>query len=246
LTTKPLYVYSKDLELVSGKVSEPIFNPTFKICVLQPGSKIVIKGIYISSGYGKYNAAFQRARCATYKHLDIPQYDRTETHNQNGSMVDNSGYKISSLEANPKHHIYKCIIVATNNDPAEVKSIFIDTCINIKERLRYILSHVESINNNERTNHEIEYSIFQLNDGIFEGILLINNETHTIGELLKRSIYELIPDIINVKYIILSHEDKLKLTIQYKEHVTKILIKALRHCISIFDSLQKQFVSYKI
>ena len=241
-----LSVYSKDLKLVSGKLSEPIFNPTFKICILQPGRKISIKGIYISTGIGKDNSAYQRVKCGAYKHLDIPQYDYKETHLSNGSKVDFSGYKISSMEANPKHHIYSCILTATNGDVAEVKTLFIDVCNNIKERLRYILSYLESTITKESSSVGIEYSIFQLTEGSFEGILQITGETSTIGELIKKTIYDLIPDVMNVKYVIVSHEDKLRITIQYKEHVTGILIKSLKYCLTTFDTLQKQFIQYKL
>lgn len=239
-------VYSRDLKLVAGKLSEPIFNPTFKICILQPGRKISIKNIYIGSGLGRDNTAFQRAKCGTYKHLDIDQYSKKETHEQGGSQTDYSGYKISAMLSNPKHHIYRCIISATNEDTAEIKTLFIEVCNTLKERLRYILSYIESSTNNESISKGIEYSIFQLNEGIYEGILQIIGETYTMGELLKRTIYDLIPDIINVKYIIILHEDKLRISIQYKEHVTGILIKALKYCLATFDSLQKQFTSYKL
>jgi DNA-directed RNA polymerase subunit L len=245
-TIDVMNVYSKDLQLISGKLSEPIFNPTFKICILQPGRKIVIKNIYIGSGIGKDNIAFQRVRCASYTHLDIPQYDKKETHDINGSMVDYSGYKISSLESNPMHHKYSCIIPSTNNDKNEIKMLFIEVCNNIKERLRYILSHIELAINKESNNQDIEYNIFQLTEGIYEGVLNIIGETYTIGELIKKTIYDLIPDIINVKYIILQHENKLQITIQYKEHVTGILVKSIKYCLTTFDKLQNQFKSYKL
>lgn len=243
--TTVMSVYSRDMKLITGKLSEPIFNPTFKICVLQPGRRISIRGIYIGSGIGKDNSAFQRVKCGAYKHVDIPQYDRKDTHEPNGKMADYSGYKISAMESNPKHHIYTCIVTATNEDTAEIKTLFIEVCNNIKERLRYILSHIES-SSSESNSQGIEYSIFQLTEGTYEGILQINGETHTIGELIKRTIYDLIPDIINVKYVIVSHEDKLRISIQYKEHVTGILVTALKYCLATFDTLQKQFIHYKI
>lgn len=244
--TDVLSIYSRDLKLVSGKLSEQIFNPTFKICILQPGRKIVIRGIYIGSGTGKDNSAFQKVKCGAFKHLDIQQYDYKDTHEPNGKMADYSGYKISSMMSNPQHHVYTCIISATNEDTAEIKTLFIEVCNNIKERLRYILSHIESTINNESSSQGIEYSIFQLTEGTYEGILEISGETHTIGELIKRTVYDLIPDIINVKYIISLHDDKLRISIRYKEHVTGILVKSLKYCLSTFDILQKQFIQYKL
>jgi DNA-directed RNA polymerase subunit L len=244
-TTLPLALYTKDLKLIAGKVIGPIFNPTFKICVLQPGRKISIRGIYIGTGMGKDNAIFQRVRCGAYSHLDIEQYDKKETHLPNGSQVDYSGYKKLSTQSNPLHHLFTCIIPATGKDPAEVIAIFIDVCNNIKERLRYILSYIESNSGNTHSNQGIEYTVFQLSEGIYEGILFVNNETHTIGEMIRRTIFDLNPDIINVIYAIIAHEDRLKIIIRYKEHVTRILVKALKYCISVYDVLQKQFAAYK-
>jgi len=244
LTVNVLPVYSRDLQLVSGKLSEPIFNPTFKICVLQPNCRISIKGIYIGTDIGKNNIAFQKVRCATYKHLDIAEYDKKDTHAYEGQQIDNSGYKISSMLANPQHHLYSCIIPATNENKEEIVSIFIEVCINIKRRLQTILSYIESINM-QGFNQDIKYSVYQLKEGIYECVLEIMNETYTIGELIKRTVFDLMPDIINVKYVILSHENSLKITIQYKEHITKILQKTIRYCIATFDNLQTQITKYK-
>jgi len=243
--TNVLSVYSKDLKVTIGKLSEPIFNPTFKICILQPKQKISIKNIYITTDTGKDNAAFQRVRFAAYKHLDIKEYDKSETHSYEGKQTDYSGYMESSMKSDPRHHLYTCIVPSTNNNKAEVISIFIDVCNNIKKRLQFILSHIES-KDISSSSQGIEYSVYQLVDGIYECVLQIMNETYTIGELIKRTIYDLTPDIINIKYILLSHENSLKIIIQYKEHITKILKKALMVAIATFDSLQNQFINYNI
>jgi DNA-directed RNA polymerase subunit L len=238
-------LYTKDLVVTSGKLTEPIFNPTFKLCTLMPGRKISIKNIYIGNGFGKYNACYQKVRCGAYKHLDIPEYDKKETHNQDGTQVDYSGYKISSMISNPQHHLYTCIIPATNKNMNEVMSIFIDVCNNAKDRLRHILYYIES-HTNDQNDQDIKYTVIQLSEGTYEGIIYINNETYTIGELLKRTIFDLNPDIINVKYVILTHDDCLKFTIHYKEHVTNILVKSLKYCINLFDVLQTQLKNYKL
>jgi hypothetical protein len=268
-TYEIMNVYSKDLKLIAGNLSEVIFNPMYIICVLQPGKRIVINDIYITTGFGKDNTAFQRVRCGAYKFLDIKQYSYEETHlspdknldlenlitsthtniNKNkelhGSKVNNSGYVESCMVANPKHHLYSCIIPSTNSDSAEIISVFVDVCNNIKDRIRYILSYIESIINVDIPNNDIEYNIFQLSDGVYEGNLIVRNETYTIGELIKDTIYSLIPDIINIKYVILYHDNSLKITIHYKEHITNILIKSLKYCISVFDLIQKQIQNIK-
>lgn len=253
LTNEVMTLYSRDFK-IHGKLTEPIFNPTFKICILQPGKKIHIKDICITNGIGKDNIAFQRVRCGAYKHLDLEEYSNEELYMNNLELdrtnvegtryaTDYSGYKKSCMLTNPMHHLFTCIIPATNDDVEEIRQLFIEVCNNIKERLRYILSHIESHDSNDQN---IEFNIFQSNEGIYEGILQVTNETYTIGELLKRTIYELYPDIINIKYVIISHVYKLKMTIYYKEDISKLLIKTIKYCIQVFDNLQKQIKIIKI
>lgn len=238
-TTEVFTVYSKDLVLKAGILTGPIFNPTFKICILQPGKSIVIKNIYIGMGVGKDNVAFQRVRCACYKHLDIEEYDRAETHLPTGSQVDNSGYKVSSMLSNPMHHLYKCIIPATNTNKKEIISIFMDICTNIKGRIQFILSHIESNNNTDQT---ITYNVMQLSDGIYEGILVIKNETYTIGELIRRTSYDIMNNYIDIKYTILSHDDCLTITIHHIEHVSILIRNVLKCIINIFEQLHQEFI----
>jgi DNA-directed RNA polymerase subunit L len=246
-TTEIMSVYTKDLKLVSGKITEPIFNPTVKLCILNPGKKIYIKNITIITGKGKNNSMFQRVKCGTYKHLDIEEFSKEQiigNIENNKEYANYSGYKVSSMVSNPRHHVFKCIVNATNNNPEEIRLLFIDVCDNVKRRLKYILSHIE-VNNTDHS-QSIEYNVFTTNNGIYEGVLEISNETYTIGELLKRTIYDLYPDIINIKYVIISHVYKLILTIQYREHVTDLLIKSLKYCIGVFDTIQSQIKQKKI
>jgi len=52
----PLSVYAGDMRVTKGSMPEPLFNPTTKIAVLQPGKCLVIRGIHITRGYGRAEA----------------------------------------------------------------------------------------------------------------------------------------------------------------------------------------------
>jgi DNA-directed RNA polymerase subunit L len=240
---EPLSVYAGDLEITKGSMPEALFNPTFKLCVLQPGKRIVIRGIHIATGRGRDNAAYQVARRAAYTHLDIPQYDEEDTHAQDGKAVDLSGYKVSSLVANPRHHRLTATILATSPNPAEVRSIFADACSNIKDRLRQVSAAIEQSATTGSRSQGIQYTVVTLESGLREGLLLVPGETHTIGELLRRMVFEIAPDIAYVAYRIISHVNQLSFQIRHSDDVTDLLLRAIRHGISIYDEVQQGILS---
>lgn len=239
------HIYTKDLKLVSGNLSEPIFNPTFKICTLRSGKKLVIKNIYISTGTGKDNSIYQVIRRPAYSHLDIEQYSHDDIYKKNGSMSDCSGYKLSSMVANPKHHLFTCVIPATNSNFNEIIFIFIDICLNIKNRINKIILFIQSINNNNKIiDKNIEYSTIKLSENNYESVLKVYDEGFTIKELIKRTLFDKIKDIINIKDNVNIYENLLTINIIYKIEIDNILIEVLKDIINIYDSLQNQFIDY--
>jgi hypothetical protein len=254
-------VYSGDLEVAEGSMPEPLFNPTFELCTLQPGKRIVIRGIRVATGYGRDNAQFNVTRCAAFRHLDLPQHPEKETHEAGGAAVDQSGYMVSCLVADPRHHVLSAIVPATVANPAEARAVFVDACANIKDRLRLILSTVErrgalyrdataespeelaaslrALSIREGPSRGVQYTVVQLESGLSEGILQVPGETPTIGELLRRAVYELTPTISNITYDIVSHENRMILSLRHTEDVTKILLDAIRHGIATFDAIQR-------
>ena len=111
--------------------------------------------------------------------------------------------------------------------------------------MQKILSCIESPNKNSN-NFGIEYNVYQMSDGNYEGIIIINNETATIGNLIKRTLYDLFSDLIDNKCSIEPHNNCIKLTIQHRDHISKLLVKAIKHIISVFDILQKSLSAYNI
>lgn len=237
----PLDVYAGDFEVVEGAMPEPLFNPTTKLAFIQPGKRIVIDGVRISTGYGRDNGVYNVACRGAYSHLDLEQYSAAEMCEENGVAADCSGYKESSLVANPRHHLLTATLPATTANLAESRAVFADACANIKERLRLIATTVERRSEAPSggfAHRGVQYTAVALEAGLSEGILQVPGETHTIGELLCRTIYDVADDVANVAYTT-SHENRLRLSIRHTKDVTHILMRAIHHAIATFDTIQR-------
>lgn len=237
-TSSVMYIYSGDMQIVEGTLTEPIFNPTIKLAFLQPGKRLVVDDIHISSGFGRDFGLYNVACCGSYTHLDLEQY--TEEEQKKGMAIDVSGYKQSCMISNPRRHLLKFILPATSPNLLEIKTVLIEACLNIKERLRMILSAINS------TSNSIKYTIISLENDLTEGILYIPGETYTIGELIKRFVYESAPEIASITYHIVSHENKLVLSIKHVSDVTAILVDAINSAIAVMESIQKNIVDINI
>ena len=238
----PLAVYAGDFEVTEGAMPEPLFNPTTKLAVLQPGKRLVILGVHISTGYGRDNGVYIVACRGAYTHLDLEQHSDAEMREEKGAAADWSGYKVSSLLADPRHHLLTATLPATTANLAEARAVFADACANIKERLRLIATTVErraEAPSGGFAHRGVQYTVVELEAGLSEGILQVPGETHTIGELLRRTVYELTPDVANVAYTIVSHENRLSLSVRHTEDVTRILMRAIHHAIATFDAIQR-------
>lgn len=229
----PRVVYAGDLEVAEGSMPFPLFNPTTKLGFIQPGKRIVIRGIHIQTGVGRDDAVFNVACCAAYTHLDLEQHSADEM--REGKAADESGYLVSSLLATPLRHRLWATLPATTANPAESIAVFADACVNIKERLRLIASAIER----RDTARGIQYTVVKHEAGLSEGILRIPGETHTIGELVRRAIADLVPGIANVSYTIAPHENCLQLLVRHTEDVTAILLRAIQKSITTFDAIRE-------
>lgn len=241
-----LNVHAGDLKVAEGTMPEPLFNPTTTIAFLPPGTRIVVENIYISTGYGRDNGIYNVTCRAAYSHLDIPQHSDAEMRHENGVAADESGYKVSSMVAVPRHHMLTAIVPATTSNVAEIRAVFADACTNIKERLRLIATTVErraETPSGGFAHRGVQFTVMQLEEGLSEGVLQVPGETHTIGELIKRTVYELAPDIANVSYTIVAHENRLVLTIRHTDDVARVLARALQHAIATFDEIQRGVMS---
>lgn len=255
-----LMVESKDIEL-----KNPIFDPTFELFSLGAGKQVTIHNIKIINNYGKYYSGANLACNATYQFLDIEEFSLSEINrkeNRIKSFVGQSGYKVSSLIADPIHHKLSFNIPATSkNFKSEIFQILNDVCDNIIYRLRNILIYIENsakganlkestkgINIKETAKiidyNDIQSSILENvdNSDINRYIIIIPNETHTIGNLLKRIVLsEIFPSCSLITYNI-TFEKNLEITINYieGEDIHKYLINSIKFGINTFNELKKE------
>lgn len=244
-----LSVYAGDLQIVSGALSAPLFNPTFELASIQPGRRIVINGIHIRAGYGRDHAMFNVARRGAYTHLDLEQHTDDEIRKRpedGGTSADLSGYKLSCLVANPRQHRLRFVVPATSraNYRAEALSVLTGACANLEDRLRLVISTVErraeadTVEGNS-THRGLQYTVTRLGDGLFEARLLIPGETTTIGEVICRTIHDLTPDIAYAVSCPISYENRLSVTVRHRDDVTPLLLAALQFALTTFSAIRR-------
>ncbi|AJL34126.1 BA71V-H359L (j1L) [African swine fever virus] len=228
-------IYSRDLIQVAGpKLKYPIFNPTFEIGFLQPGKSLIIEDIYIKKGIGRKHAAFNLAVKTHFSHLDIEQYptDKKE-------YMALSGYKQSSMTSDPRHHrlglCFPAVPLPRINQA--VRTYLKNACRVIIGRIQNIQKIYENFEEPQP-----ELVLFSMDEEKTKAIITIKDETHTIGNLLKTCIYEMIPDISFVGYQCIPHKQEMVLTIIHKasqEDLITLLEKSIQNIIQIFQTLEK-------
>lgn len=256
-TSNTISVYSGDLTLGKGcKLSEPIFNPTHEIASLQPGKTLHIKNIHIVEGYGNQDAAFIVAHRAASIPLDIKEHPKEDTHKDTGEIALQSGYVESSLVANPRSHRLTACISAVPKGSNDTITVLIDACGYIMKRLRYIQGILENSrvgiesNQSAKSYRSANAYLIITPDTTFsnriKGVLVVKNETDTIGNLITRSIYEIMPDIGYVGYSCIPHKKMMELTVSHSvaepEEIEPIITKAVKHAYGIISKIQKQII----
>ena len=235
--SSPLKIYSGDLAVSAGTLKIPLFNPTSLIAIIQPGKRLLITDIQIITGTGRENGLFNVACQAAFSHTDLEEY--TDDEIRRGEMADYSGYKLQSTEADPRQHQLFAIIPATSSNSNEIYVLLTDVCSNIIERVHRIM--VVS----KESSKEVTFTTVVLDSGVSEGTLQIAGESHTIGALLRRIIFDQNPGIENVAYLIDPITDVLKLTIKHSESaanpasIDEIMNSALVGAIAMFENLKK-------
>lgn len=229
-------VYSGDLTLVSGSLATPIFNPTFPLCTLRPGCRIVVRDITVALGYGRVHAKYNVARLTSFRHLDIPRWPDAEMRHPGGLAVDLSDYKESSLLTDPQEHLLLVTIPATGSDPAEVRDVFTRACTCIIDRLKIVLGSLDSPSSFSLN------SLGELGEGLVEGTLMVPGESHTLGSLIRKTVYDLTPDVASVLYKVVTHEDRLELRCRHAtKDVATVFRTAIERAIATFVSLHDSF-----
>ncbi len=238
-------IYAGDLHVAAGRMPAPLFNPTFELCTLSPGTRIVIRRIRVATGLGRDNAAFILARHAVARPVDIPEFDRAETHALDAPHADNSGFRVSCLVANPRRHRVTLTFPATSANPAEVRATLADACSTILDRIRAVGAVIErgaggtggTGGTAGASASGAQFTVLRLEAGLSEGQLLVPGETYTVGELLRRAVHDLIPNVAYVVYLV--EQNTLKFTIRHSDDVQRALLKCVRMCAETFEKIQQ-------
>jgi hypothetical protein len=253
-TDTVMAVYSGDLVVVEGALGEPLFNPTHVIASLQPGRTLRIRNIRIAEGFGYQDAAFTVAVRAVSRPLDLEELPREATHGASGVATLQSGYVESSLVANPRRHEVKAYLPAVPAGGGATATVLIDACGAIMKRLRYIQGVLEGARSRAAAlsgqggagaAHRAANAYFLVTpDGPrTKGVLGVRNETDTIGNLIARSVYELMPDIAYVGYTCVPHENMVKLTVSHAvsepAEIEPIVTRAVKHAYGVFSQIQQ-------
>lgn len=235
-------VYSGDLVVAQGDLSEPLFNPTHELAFLQPGCTLRIDDIYLAEGFGRQDAAFIVAVRTVSRPLDLEEVPRAETHDSGGKATEQSGFTESSLVANPRRHEISAFFPAVPEGGHVSLVAVCDACAVVMERLRFIQGVLQTPGATQRASNA--YYLTSAEDGgRTKGILGIRDETDTIGNILARSVYELAPDISFVGYTCIPHESVMKLTVIHAvaeaDEIRKIVERAIRHAHGTFNAIQR-------
>jgi hypothetical protein len=236
-------VYSGDLYAIAGKLPADLYNPTIQIATVEPGMRLVINGIYISSGYGRDNANYNVACCARYSHLDLETYTPEELNLPGGIAVESCDYKLPSIITNPQHHLLTMVLPAVGRDTSVIHGVLSDVCLTIKEKFKLI---AVSVRDDSASRGGIKLTVKQLLDGSNEGILQIPGESYTVGELLRRTVFDIdeaangVESGLNIVYKVITRENMLSIKIIHpSQEIHEIITDAVEKIISTFDNIQQ-------
>jgi DNA-directed RNA polymerase subunit L len=247
-------IYSGDLILTAGDPSlvRGLFNPTHELAFLQPGKTLHIHDIFIEEGYSR-DPAYSIAVRTALRPLDLEELPREMTHTEGGAAAEQSGYVLSSLVATPRRHRVSYIVPAAPTDPRVALSVVLEACTILLERLRYVKGVMESAlarttsagihGPTSQHGANAHYSVSS-NSSSTEGTLSVKGETDTLGNMLCRAIYELMPDIGNVHYTAIPHENTMTLTVVHAvadaSDVGEIIIRAVHHLCAVVTLIHLQ------
>lgn len=219
-THSVIKVYSKDI-IIKNKSNNKIdntlyFNPNILICTLKPNKYLTISSIGINKEYG-YNNHIYSLGSFNYKIINTD---------------------FSKLSLNTISTDFELELI--NNGNIKINNIITNIYNNILFRLKKIQ---DSINSYELDRHSTDINkivneIFIINNNnIYE--IHINNEYHTIGNLLTYYIYDLEKSIELVNYK-LEHPLRHKIIIYIKHpQYKKLCNDAINNIISDYTMLYK-------
>jgi DNA-directed RNA polymerase subunit L len=248
-----LTVFAGDLVLTEGArdlEGPPLFNPTHEIAFLQPGACLSIHGIRLQEGAAALDAAYAVTSRASLRPLDLAEHPRAATHAAGGAAADESGFVESSFVADPRAHRVMATIPAAPGGRAPAIGVAVEACTVILDRLRTVQGVLEAAM--ARPALDGAGLAFRCRDSSvlitpgpagIRGALSVKNETDTIGNLLARTIFEMVPDIGYVGYTCVPHERQMVLTVEHSvstphELLREVFLRATALASATFDRIR--------
>lgn len=218
-TAEVLTLYAGDLRLTAGKApAADLFNPTHELAFLQPGQTLSVRDIRIARGTAAEHASYATAVRAVAVPLDLESAPRADTHGAEAPLADDSGYLESSLLANPRAHRVSCLIPAAPPNQRLAAEIGGGACSVLVLRLDSIRALLEdALRRSVHSSGSLQvrsgdgYLHVHLQGETVVGELVVKKETHTIGNLLARTIDELYPGAAFVGYSCVPHKGQMEL-----------------------------------
>jgi DNA-directed RNA polymerase subunit L len=211
---------------------EPVFNPTVELAFLPPGGAFALRDLRIVAGRGRAHAAFCVGAAAVVQPLDLPRREVAAAALSAASDADvpfdlaavdaanMSDYAVSSLVADPRRHELAFTVPAAGPDPAEAVGVLVAACHDVAIRLAAVRLAVDGPDSADKTEaNAAATQIVTVSDGSASATdsevqLVVPDETATLGNLLRRAVYDLFPDVSYVAFIVVAHEGRLKLTVR--------------------------------
>jgi DNA-directed RNA polymerase subunit L len=211
--------------------SKPIkslpFNETFTLFTLRPGKSIRMSNMGIHQSYAYIpgdgmHAVAVNTRSVALDQTPINIYEKLGGKASPSEDIVNvlASAPIYSSMSNPR----KWQLSFTTNGTHHPKKIMVDTCNNIAARLSSVKS--------------LLYTMHSNND---EYLLVIPNESYTIGNLLMRTVLDLYPDIIFVSFNVGSTERVCSIRIKCNEDINTIYNSTIDHLIELFGEIKTYF-----
>lgn len=218
-TNEIIKVYSKDIINKNNNDKNIYFNPNILVCTLKPNRFLVINNIIINKEYGYNNHIY----C-----LGSFKYE-----------IINTDFSELSLFINSKDFEIE-LITNANISISDLINLIYD---NIYFRLKNIQQSINDYDLNTVSTdiNKINHDIFIINNNnIYE--IYINNEYHTIANLLTYYIYQLDNNIELINYK-LEHPLRHKIIINLKHpQYKKLCNDAINNIINDFDKLKKSIL----
>ena len=211
-------IKTKNIKIINNKEDiSKLINLNMILCYLNSNKNLTVSNITVDKNTGFHNGKY--ALCNV-------QYE-----------IINTDFKSPTLSIDSNDFSFK-FITNGNIDPVQ---IIHKTVINLTERLTILKKNIKEFNNIYK---EIEHKLVNTNDlyiiknyNIYS--YYINNETHTIGNLLVKYIYTLVPSIELVNYTIIHpSKNQVIINIKHNEHRKLILnsIELILEDLKLFDS----------